>query len=144
VNLAGSILVAEDSRLLLELLRDALRAHGLGQEVVACSTGDELLQRAGEALQRHEPPVLYILDIVMPGQSGLEVARALRAAEKAAGLPLVPILLYSSLQRSPEIDAVIEACWPARFLHKQDGVRSDRLALAIVEILRELATPHPG
>ena len=140
MNLAGAILVAEDSKLLLELLRDALSAHGLGQEVVACPTGDALLQRMREALLRGVPPVLYILDIVMPGSSGLEVARQLRAIEQAGGLSPAPILLYSSLQRSPEIDAVIEACWPARFCHKQDGVRSDRLALAIVEMLRELTS----
>ncbi|MFH1808471.1 MAG: response regulator [Pseudomonadota bacterium] len=139
MNLGGSILVAEDSRLLLELLRDALLAHGIGQHVVACGTGEVLLERAQEALAAGDTPALYILDIVMPGASGLEVARSLRAAERSLGARTTPILLYSSLQRSPEIDEVIESCWPVRFCHKQDGARSDRLALAIVETLRELA-----
>ena len=50
-------------------------------EVIAASDGYEGIQMASK-----EKPSLILLDIMMPGMSGLEVLERLRAAETPAGI----------------------------------------------------------
>lgn len=77
------ILVVDDEPAIRRTLRTNLVARGY--DVVAVETGEEALQRAAE-----HPPNLVILDLMLPGMSGLDVCRALRA-ESA-----VPILVLSA------------------------------------------------
>lgn len=135
----GDILIAEDSRLLLQLLKDALLAHGLSAQVQTCTNGLDLLAKAEQALADKKNPRLYILDIIMPGPSGLEVARRLRSLEAQYQATPSPILFYSGLERNAVIDETIEITWPARFIHKVEGSRPDALALAIVETLKTMS-----
>ena len=135
----GDIYIAEDSRLLLQLLTDALMAHGLSRQVQGCTNGFDLLKKAEQALAAGKKPSLYILDIIMPGPSGLEVARRLRSLEQGLQIEPSPILFYSGLERSTIIDETIELTWPARFIHKVEGQRPDALALTIVEMLKTLS-----
>ncbi len=67
------ILIAEDSASSRCLLEASLRKWGY--EVVAASDGNE----AWDRLQRPDAPRLAILDWMMPGLSGLEVCRRVRA-----------------------------------------------------------------
>ena len=134
----GDILIAEDSRLLLQLLKDALLAHGISEQVQACTNGLELLSRAEQAFADKKNPGLYILDIIMPGPSGLEVARRLRGLEVLHQVDPIPILFYSGMERNAVIDETIDLTWPARFIHKAEGRRPDALALAIVESLKTM------
>ncbi|WP_067498381.1 response regulator transcription factor [Actinoplanes sp. TFC3] len=69
--MCAHVLVAEDDRRQAELLRQYLRAEG--HEVVVVHDGHSALSTA-----RLQPPDLLILDVMMPGLSGLEVCRALR------------------------------------------------------------------
>ena len=55
-----------------------------GYEVQAAASGEEALERI-EA----EPPDLVLLDVVMPGMSGYDVCRHVRAHEATAFLPIV-------------------------------------------------------
>jgi CheY-like chemotaxis protein len=68
----GTVLVAEDDDTARELLCTALRRAG--HQVLAAADGDE----AWELLRRHRPRVA-VLDVQMPGRTGLEVVAALRA-----------------------------------------------------------------
>lgn len=77
------ILVADDEPELVEILRDYLEADGFA--VATASTGDEAL-----ALASAEPPDCLILDVMMPGKTGFEVCRAIRATSD------VPILFLSA------------------------------------------------
>ena len=65
------VLVADDDRDVLELVASRLARSNF--EVVTAKNGDEALSLALE----HRPDVA-VLDIVMPGRSGLEVTRELR------------------------------------------------------------------
>ncbi|GIX31735.1 MAG: hypothetical protein KatS3mg124_2207 [Porticoccaceae bacterium] len=71
-RVGGRVLVAEDNDFTRQLLEIQLARLGLAAEVVA--DGRQLLARAAE-----EPFDLVILDLHMPGLSGLETLRALRA-----------------------------------------------------------------
>jgi len=65
------VLVVEDERKLRDVLATAL--HSEHYEVVASGTGDDGLVRAqGEAFD------LVVLDLMLPGRSGLEILQALR------------------------------------------------------------------
>ena len=69
--MAERILIVEDERKLGELLRDYLRQEGF--EVATLERGDEV----DAWVQAHETD-LILLDVMLPGKSGLEVCKTLR------------------------------------------------------------------
>src|SRR5690348_15871884 len=78
------ILVVDDDSRITELLRRTLAYDGFS--VVTAATGDDALTRALE-----RPPDLIVLDLMLPGVDGLEVARRLRLAGDN-----VPILMLTA------------------------------------------------
>lgn len=76
-----SILVIDDDERLVSTLRRALAYEGY--RVRTAATG-----LAGLALAREDPPDLVILDVMLPGLDGLEVARRLQAGGCTAVLML--------------------------------------------------------
>jgi len=76
------ILVVDDEEDLLELLRFNLSGEGFS---VACAaTGEEALQRV-----RTDQPDLILLDLMLPGIDGLEVARRLKNQAVTKEIPIV-------------------------------------------------------
>jgi len=90
---ADKILVVEDDRAIVEGLRVALAAEGY--EVECARDGRTGLDRA-----RAGAPALLILDIMLPGMSGFEVAKKLRDEGRA-----LPIILLTA--RGEEDDRVL-------------------------------------
>jgi DNA-binding response OmpR family regulator len=80
------ILIADDERFSLHLLKTILTKEG--NDIVACSTGDEALR----VLREPERPEIAILDWMMPGKNGIDVCREARAIP---GLSTYFILLTS-------------------------------------------------
>jgi diguanylate cyclase (GGDEF)-like protein len=80
------ILVVDDSDFFARIIDRALTQDGYA--VVRASNGED-----GLRLVREEKPDLVLLDIVMPGISGFEVCRILRAAESNN---LMPIIMLTS------------------------------------------------
>jgi len=76
------ILVCDDEPHIVEGLRHLLR--GQERQIQTASCGAEALQRIQQS-----PPDLLIIDIMMPGMSGLEVVAALREDERFRSLPVV-------------------------------------------------------
>src|ERR1700709_322350 len=76
------ILVVEDEQALGTLLAYNLEAEGFSVERV--ERGDEAELRLSEM-----PPDLVILDWMLPGVSGLEICRRLRARESTRTLPVI-------------------------------------------------------
>jgi two-component system phosphate regulon response regulator PhoB len=79
---APRILVVEDEAALAYLLVYNLEAEGYQVEHV--DNGDEAELRIAET-----PPDLVILDWMLPGVSGLEICRRLRAREGARDMPVI-------------------------------------------------------
>jgi diguanylate cyclase (GGDEF)-like protein len=92
------ILVADDDRSALALMRAALR--GAGFSVTLASDGDQAL-----ALFGTEPFDLVMLDIDMPGRTGLEVCELLR---RQAG-DLLPIVMVTGMDDVESVDAAYRA-----------------------------------
>jgi CheY-like chemotaxis protein len=81
-TLEHPILVIDDDIISQNMLRSTL--SGAGYSVIVASSGDEGIEKAVE-----EQPGLIILDIVMPGKGGGEVARLLKDNPRTAGIPLI-------------------------------------------------------
>jgi len=79
---APRILVVEDETSLATLLVYNLEAEGYQVEHV--DNGDEAELRLAES-----PPDLVILDWMLPGVSGLEICRRLRARDNAKDMPVI-------------------------------------------------------
>jgi DNA-binding response OmpR family regulator len=77
-----TVLIVEDDADIAALIAHFLEKTGFGSEIV--SDGGKALTRA-----RASAPDLVILDLMLPGMSGLEVCRALRADEKTTQLPII-------------------------------------------------------
>jgi two-component system phosphate regulon response regulator PhoB len=93
--MAPSLLIVEDDDTIRETIRDALFIEGF--EVSACADGLAAL----ELLQgQKEPYALVVLDLMLPGMSGLDLCRRLRAAGDQT-----PILIVSA--RDHETDRVL-------------------------------------
>jgi two-component system alkaline phosphatase synthesis response regulator PhoP len=89
------ILVAEDDRDIAELI--SLYLTRAGWRVQLTESGDEALASA-----RRQPADLVILDVMLPGLSGLEVCRALRSDKTTASMPIIMLTA-----RAEETDRII-------------------------------------
>jgi two-component system, OmpR family, phosphate regulon response regulator PhoB len=77
-----NILIVEDEEALVLLLRYNLEAEGYGVETFA--RGDE-----ADLLLKERSPDLVILDWMLPGLSGIELCRRLRARPDTKRLPII-------------------------------------------------------
>src|SRR3954465_10537555 len=91
-----SILIVEDERDVIDLLTLNLRRAG-GFKVSTASDGVGGLQKA-----RDEKPDLIILDLMLPGISGLELCKMLRSEKPTRD---IPILMLTA--KAEEIDRVV-------------------------------------
>jgi two-component system phosphate regulon response regulator PhoB len=77
-----AILIADDDEDIRELVMFKLEAAGF--EVTAVDNGLSALAEA-----RDRPLDLIVLDVMMPGLSGIDVCRALRAEQATMNLPVI-------------------------------------------------------
>lgn len=84
-----NILIVEDDARISDFLERGLRAEG--HRVSLARTGPQGLA-LGRAVHESGDPAVMLLDVMLPGMSGLEVCQALRAAK----VPL-PILMLTAL-----------------------------------------------
>jgi two-component system phosphate regulon response regulator PhoB len=78
----ANVLVVEDEEPLALVLQYNLEAEGF--RVSLASRGDD-----AEAAVREDPPDLIILDWMLPGLSGIELCRRLRAGKSARSIPIL-------------------------------------------------------
>jgi len=93
------VLVVDDTPHNVKLLADLLGVKGYG--VATATNGEEALARIAADM-----PDLVLLDIMMPGLSGYDVCRRLRADPQTA---LLPVVLVTSLDAQQERIKGIEA-----------------------------------
>ncbi|HVE50275.1 MAG TPA: response regulator [Casimicrobiaceae bacterium] len=96
---AAKILVVDDTPQNVKLLADILTAKGY--VAITAASGEEALTKLAA-----DPPALILLDIMMPGLSGYDVCKRVRADPATA---LLPIVLVTSLDPQQERIKGIEA-----------------------------------
>src|SRR5437762_13612680 len=93
------ILVVDDTPVNVKLLADLLTVKGYA--VVTAASGAEALEKIDK-----EQPALVLLDVMMPGMSGYDVCRKIRANVATAMLPVVMVTALDPVQeRVKGIDA---------------------------------------
>ena len=140
----GRVLIVDDSRLILEIARDALSRQC---EIACCSSAEEAL-----AALEEQPADLVISDLSMPGMSGIDLLQRIR--HEFPGTEFILLTAHASVESaisalrmgasdylikpiSPEaLAAVVERILSQRRLIEEN----DRLreALAILESSRTL------
>ncbi len=97
----GTVLVVDDDRDTLNLLRTALRAQGL--QVRTATRGE----RALRVVQEH-PPALIMLDLHLPGMDGYQVLKALKQNPDTASIPVVVMTGFANPEDGvpPELEAL--------------------------------------
>ena len=115
------IVVADDDRDILDLV--VFKLSQAGYDVVGVSDG-----LAALAAIEAEPPRLAILDVMMPGLSGLDVLRKVRANEAIKDLD---IILLTARARDSDVDDgfatgatdyVIKPFSPRELLHRVNAL----------------------
>lgn len=86
------ILIVDDEAFFRDVLRDALKER---YEIVVGENGDEAIALAVE----HQPH-LIIMDVVMPGSSGIEACRQLKQKPETRKIPVV---LFTALSQKEDI-----------------------------------------
>jgi len=89
------ILVVDDEKDLLELIGYNLQRNGYG--VLTATDGAQALE-----LAQHHVPDLILLDLMLPGMDGTEVARQLKAEPRTAPIPIIMLTA-----KSEEVDVVV-------------------------------------
>lgn len=87
------ILIVEDDPHILLGLEEVLKSDGF--EVAGCCRGDQAIEAV-----RKQRPALVVLDVMLPGLSGYDICRELRAKKVAT-----PILMLTA--KGQEIDKVV-------------------------------------
>ena len=122
------ILIVEDDPHILLGLEEVMKSDGF--EVVVCNRGDQ----AVDAVTKHRPS-LIVLDVMLPGKSGYDICRELRAKKIAT-----PILMLTA--KGQEIDKVVGLDLGADdYVTKPFGVRE---LLARIHAVLRRAGPTPA
>ncbi|MCY4027937.1 MAG: response regulator transcription factor [Acidobacteria bacterium] len=89
------MLIVEDDQDIAGLVAHHLAKAGYTSEILA--SGTEVLARV-----RRDPPDLVVLDLMLPGLSGLEICRSMRADPSVSGVPIIMLTA-----RTEETDRIV-------------------------------------
>lgn len=120
------VVVVDDSDVSLAMLQAVLEEQRF--EVRCAATIEEFY----EVVQTFSPDVI-VSDVSMPGMSGVELCRALKAGYDTAHVPIV----LCSGRSTEELQALAATCGADGFLSKGDV--GERLAEELTLLCRELA-----
>ena len=96
---APKLLVCDDEPVLRDLLRATFENHGY--DVVEARDGSEALSRA-----RENRPDLIVIDLMLPGESGLDTVRELRGD---AAFRSTPVIVLTARTQVADRTAAAEA-----------------------------------
>src|SRR4051794_16605441 len=117
------ILIVDDEEVLRDVLETVLRREGF--EVLLAASGEEALN----VLDGDENVDLVILDIMLPGISGIDTLRAVRITNPS--LPVVVITAFSS------IDGAIEAMKHGAFHYIPKPFKNEEVVLTVNKALEQ-------
>jgi len=92
------ILIVEDNEKNRKLERDVLQFHGY--QIAEAETGED-----GVRLARESVPALILMDIQLPGISGIEALRQIRADPLTRAVPIIAVTASAMTQDRQKIMA---------------------------------------
>lgn len=118
------ILIVDDDPVVRSLLTEILRPHGFS--VIETDGGDAAL-----ALVKVEPPATIILDLMMPGMTGLQALEQLK--EKA---PCVPVIILTA---HGDIPSAVQAMRLGAYHYLTKPVRNEELVRTLQRAVKQNA-----
>jgi two-component system response regulator MprA len=141
-----TVLIVDDDRRIVDMLRRTLTYEGY--QVLTAADGREALA----SLQQHRPD-LVVLDWLMPGVDGLEVARRMRAAEPGACPPILMLTARDAVEDRVEgldsgaDDYLVKPVAPAELLarirallRRREPADAERQVLTYVDLVLDPLT----
>lgn len=129
MTMKTKVLIVEDDPHILLGLEEVLKSDGF--DVAVCNRGDQAI----DAVKKHRP-ALIVLDVMLPGLSGYDICKQLRAKKVAT-----PILMLTA--KGQELDKVVGLDLGADdYVTKPFGVRE--LLSRIHALLRRTAAAPPS
>lgn len=83
-----TVLIVEDNELNMKLFQDLLEAHQIA--TLASRNGQDVLE-----LAREHSPDLILMDIQLPGISGLDITKMLKADDELKSIPVVAVTAFA-------------------------------------------------
>ena len=83
-----TVMIVEDNELNMKIFGDILDAHGY--QTIRIPDGEQALETA-----RSRHPDLIVMDIQLPGVSGLEVTRRLKQDDELKSIPVVAVTAFA-------------------------------------------------
>jgi len=94
-----TVLLVEDNDFVTKLYKSCLET--LGAQILHAKNGQDALQLAHDNL-----PTVIVMDIMLPGMSGIDITKALKADERTRA---VPIIAVTTLAMAGDLDRIREA-----------------------------------
>ncbi|MFC1703900.1 response regulator transcription factor [Candidatus Omnitrophota bacterium] len=94
--MAKKILVVDDEEKIVKMVETRLKASGY--EVLTAYDGSQGLQKATQ-----ETPDLIVLDIMMPGVDGTDMAQSIRINEETKNIPIIFLTCLIDKQEADDI-----------------------------------------
>jgi len=117
------VLIVDDEEVLRDVLDAVLRREGF--DIITAASGEEALS----VLDSTEEVDLVILDVMLPGISGIDTLRAMRISNPA--LPVIVITAFSS------IDGAIEAMKQGAFHYIPKPFKNEEVVLTVNKALEQ-------
>ena len=122
----ANILIIEDQEPLCNLYRSVLRKFN--HETIVATTGEEGIEAA-----LRERPDLVILDLLLPGIPGVEVAQRLREEGILPGVPLVITTALDEIDAQSIADSLDAAAVLTKPFRVDSIIAAVRAALEVAE-----------
>ena len=94
-----TVLVVEDNDFVMKLYRSCL--DSLGVNIIHTKNGAEAMD-----LVKKNQPAVVVMDIMLPGMSGIDITRSLKADETTKAIPVVVV---TTLAIAGDLDRIREA-----------------------------------
>lgn len=137
----ASILTADDSEMIRELMKDLLIKEKLAKTVESCTQGADFLKIFTKRSIENNPPSLVVLDVAMPILNGVNAAIAIRAIESSFGFGPIPVMFFTSQKCDDNFKKVLSYCKPAHYVNKgissTPSMLSSRIRQVIIRLLQE-------
>lgn len=135
---AGLAIIADDSPLIRERLKEMLISEGLASEVLSSNDGFDFISVFTSKVKENQAISLVVLDVAMPLFNGVNAAMAIRALEKGALLRPTPILFFTSQKCDEHFQEILAHCKPAEYVNKGASSTPDLLASRVSQVARVL------
>lgn len=133
------VVVADESPVVLKLIKDALFNNALAKDVAVCVDGAEFISTFMRTIKNERVPSLVILAISMPNLNGLNTCTAMRAMEKGAHLqPSTPVIFLTASTPDEKFEKVISNSRPAEYIYKGTNPNPEQFELMVVEMVKKL------